>query len=655
MEPLAVQYDILRWIVLSPLVGAIVVSLLGRTLPRKIIGTLASAAVGVSFFIGLAAFFKLKALGGHGHGQQAAYLADTIYRWISVGGLNVDVAFAFDRLSAVMVLVVAGVSTLIHIYSMGYMAHDKSYWRYFTYLNLFVFFMLLLVAADNAVVMFVGWEGVGLCSYLLIGFWFEDPEKAYAGKKAFVVNRIGDFGFLLGIILIFWTLGTVNFGEIATQAPLVLTAGGSVATIICLLLFLGATGKSAQIPLYVWLPDAMAGPTPVSALIHAATMVTAGVYMIVRLNVLYLLAPAAMCTVAVVGAATAIFAATIGLLQNDIKKVLAYSTVSQLGYMFLAVGVGAFSAGIFHLMTHAFFKALLFLGSGSVIHAMSGKQDIREMGGLKKHMPATYWTFLAATLAIAGIPPLSGFFSKDEILWKAFSSQQGHWGLWLIGFVAAGLTAFYMFRLVFLTFHGQCRADQETRSHLHESPYLMTIPLIILGVLSVIGGFVGIPEALGGGNSFHHWLSPLLGNENGAVPSTAQAHHWPHAVEYAMIALSIAVAVAGITVAYVFYIRQPRKPEHVAERWPLLYQLVYNKYYVDEIYNVFIVQPIKLASTYLLWKMFDAGVIDGAVNLTGTTVRGLGRVASKLQNGYAQAYAVTFLIGVLALIGAFVW
>ncbi len=655
MEPLAVQYDILRWIVLSPLLGAVVISLLGRTLPRKLTGTIASAAVGVSFFIGLAAFIKLKGLAGHGHGEQAAFLSDTLYRWLAVGGLSVDVAFAFDRLSAVMVLVVAGVSALIHIYSMGYMAHDKSYWRYFAYLNLFVFFMLVLVLADNAVVMFVGWEGVGLCSYLLIGFWFEDPEKAYAGKKAFIVNRIGDFGFLLGIILIFWTLGTVNFNEIAGQAPAVLVAGGSLATLICLLLFLGATGKSAQIPLYVWLPDAMAGPTPVSALIHAATMVTAGVYMIVRLNVLYLLAPAAMCVVAVVGAATAIYAASIGLVQNDIKKVLAYSTVSQLGYMFLAVGVGAFSAGIFHLMTHAFFKALLFLGSGSVIHAMSGKQDIREMGGLKKKMPVTYWTFLFATLAIAGIPPFAGFFSKDEILWKAFSSPQGHWGLWLIGFAAAGMTAFYMFRLVFLTFHGQCRADEKTKSHLHESPYLMTVPLMVLGVLSVIGGFVGIPEILGGGNGFHHWLAPLLGNENGAVQVSAGVQHWPHAVEYTMIALSVAVAVAGIFGAWVFYIKQPEKPKQLAERWPLLHQLVYNKYYIDEIYNVFIVQPIKLTSTFLLWKIFDAGVIDGVVNLTGSSVRGLGRVAARLQNGYAQAYAVTFLIGVLLLIGSFVW
>ncbi len=656
MEPLAVQYDILRWIVFSPLLGAVVISLLGRKLPRKLTGTLASAAVGISFFIGLAAFMKLKGLAGTGHTeQQAAFLSDTLYRWLAVGGLNVDVAFAFDRLSAVMVLVVAGVSTLIHIYSMGYMAHDKSYWRYFAYLNLFVFFMLVLVLADNAVVMFVGWEGVGLCSYLLIGFWFEDPEKAYAGKKAFVVNRIGDFGFLLGIILIFSALGTVNFNEIAMQAPAVLVAGGSLATLICLLLFLGATGKSAQIPLYVWLPDAMAGPTPVSALIHAATMVTAGVYMIVRLNVLYLLSPVAMGVVAVVGAATAIYAASIGLVQNDIKKVLAYSTVSQLGYMFLAVGVGAFSAGIFHLMTHAFFKALLFLGSGSVIHAMGGKQDIREMGGLKKHMPVTYWTFLFATLAISGIPPFAGFFSKDEILWKALSSPQGHWGLWLIGFVAAGMTAFYMFRLVFLTFHGQCRADEKTKSHLHESPYLMTVPLMVLGVLSIVGGFVGIPEILGGGNGFHHWLAPLLGNENGAVEVSAGTAHWPHAVEYVMIALSVAVAAAGIWGAWVFYIKQPEKPKALAERWPLLHQLVYNKYYVDEIYNVFIVQPIRLTSTFLLWKMFDAGVIDGLVNLTGSSVRGLGRVAAKLQNGYAQAYAVTFLIGVLLLVGAFVW
>ncbi|HLA39655.1 MAG TPA: NADH-quinone oxidoreductase subunit L, partial [Candidatus Glassbacteria bacterium] len=381
-------------------------------------------------------------LGLSGHGAEAVpFLADTLYRWMAVGGLEVNVSFMMDRLSSVMILVVSGVSGLIHIYSMGYMAHDKGYWRYFSYLNLFVFFMLLLVAADNIVLMFVGWEGVGLCSYLLIGFWFSSGEKADAGKKAFIVNRIGDFGFLLGIILIFWNLGTVEFNGIAGSAPQVLAAGGGLATAITLLLFMGAVGKSAQIPLYVWLPDAMAGPTPVSALIHAATMVTAGVYMIARLNVLYLLAPTAMCVVATLGALTAIYSASIGLLQNDIKKVLAYSTVSQLGYMFLAVGVGAFSAGIFHLMTHSFFKALLFLGAGSVIHALGDKQDIREMGGLKGKMPRTYWTFLAATLAISGIPPLSGFFSKDEILWMSFSSPQGHWLLWLVAASAAGMTA----------------------------------------------------------------------------------------------------------------------------------------------------------------------------------------------------------------------
>ncbi|MFH1071795.1 MAG: NADH-quinone oxidoreductase subunit L, partial [Candidatus Glassbacteria bacterium] len=394
---------------------------------------------------------------------------------------------------------------------------------------------------------------------------------------------------------------------------------------------------------------------PVSALIHAATMVTAGVYMIARLNVLYLLAPAAMLTVAAVGALTALYSATIGLMQNDIKKVLAYSTVSQLGYMFLAVGVGAFSAGIFHLMTHSFFKALLFLGAGSVIHALGDKQDIREMGGLKEKMPLTYWTFLAATLAISGIPPLSGFFSKDEILWMSFSSPQGHWLLWLIGAVTAGLTAFYMFRLLFLTFHGQCRADQHTRSHLHESPPLMTLPLAALGVLSVIGGVVGIPEALGGNNAFHHWLAPLLGNENGAVAMAAEAHRYPESVEYLMLVVSVAVALTGIGLAWKLYIRQPEKPAQIARSWPITYQLVYNKYYVDEIYNVFIVQPVKLGSTYLLWKFFDAGIIDGLVNLTGSLVKGLSRLAARLQNGYAQAYAITFILGVALVLGALLW
>ncbi len=651
MEPLAQNYQLLRWIVLAPLAGSAAIALFGSRLPRRLIGPLACGAVGVSFVIGVAGFVKLKALYGQG-GQEDAFLADTLYRWISVGGLTADAAFVLDRLSAVMVLVVSGVSFVIHVYSIGYMAHDKSNWRYFSYLNLFVFFMLLLVSADNIGLMFVGWEGVGLCSYLLIGFWFEDREKATAGKKAFIVNRVGDFGFLLAIILIFTQLGTLDFYGIAEQAPRVLTHGSILATAIALLLFMGATGKSAQIPLYVWLPDAMAGPTPVSALIHAATMVTAGVYMIVRLNVLYLLAPFAMGVVAIVGVLTAIYAASIGLVQNDIKKVLAYSTISQLGYMFLAVGVGAFSAGIFHLMTHAFFKALLFLGAGCVIHAMSGDQDIRNMGGLREKLPVSYWTFLIATLTIAGFPPLSGFFSKDEILWQAFS--QGHWLLWFVAFAAAGLTGFYMFRLLFLTFWGTCRAEEKVRSKIHESPLVMTLPLVILAVLSVVGGIVGIPEALGGSNDFHHWLAPMLANENGTLPVEPGRHYSP-SVEYLLIVLSVAVALCGIFTAWWFYIRKPETARNLAERMPISYQLLSNKYYVDEIYNILIVQPIKLISTYILWKIFDVGVIDGLVNLTGRSVRGLGRVAARLQTGYVQAYAVTFILGVALVLGALLW
>lgn len=651
MEPLAQNYQLLRWIVLAPLAGSAAIALFGSRLPRRLIGPLACGAVGVSFVIGVAGFVKLKALYSQG-GQEEAFLADTLYRWISVGGLTADAAFVLDRLSAVMVLVVSGVSFVIHVYSIGYMAQDKSNWRYFSYLNLFVFFMLLLVSADNIGLMFVGWEGVGLCSYLLIGFWFEDREKATAGMKAFIVNRVGDIGFLLAIILIFTQLGTLNFYGIAEQAPRVLTHGSALATAIALLLFLGATGKSAQIPLYVWLPDAMAGPTPVSALIHAATMVTAGVYMIVRLNVLYLLAPFAMGVVAIVGVLTAIYAASIGLVQNDIKKVLAYSTISQLGYMFLAVGVGAFSAGIFHLMTHAFFKALLFLGAGCVIHAMSGDQDIRNMGGLREKLPVSYWTFLIATLTIAGFPLLSGFFSKDEILWQAFS--QGHWLLWFVAFATAGLTAFYMFRLLFLTFWGTCRAEEKVRSKIHESPLVMTLPLVVLAVLSVVGGIVGIPEALGGSNDFHHWLAPMLANENGTLPVEPGRHYSP-SVEYLLIVLSVAVALCGIFTAWWFYIRKPETARNLAERMPISYQLLSNKYYVDEIYNILIVQPIKLISTYILWKIFDVGVIDGLVNLTGRSVRGLGRVAARLQTGYVQAYAVTFILGVALVLGALLW
>jgi NADH-quinone oxidoreductase subunit L len=465
---------------------------------------------------------------------------------------------------------------------------------------------------------------------------------------------VGDFGFLLGMILIYWTLGTLSFSGIADRAPAALIAGAALTTAIPLLFFLGATGKSAQIPLYVWLPDAMAGPTPVSALIHAATMVTAGVYMIVRLNVLYLLAPAALAVVAVVGAATAFYAATIGLVQNDIKKVLAYSTISQLGYMFLAVGVGAFSAGIFHLTTHAFFKALLFLCAGSVIHALGGEQDVRKMGGLARRTPVTYWTFLAATLAISGVPPFSGFFSKDEILWQAFSSPHGHWLLWLVGLASAGLTAFYMFRLLFLTFSGDLRADEKTRARVHESPPVMTVPLVVLGILSVAGGVFGVPALLGGGDALHRWLAPVIASENGLLP-VPEAHEFPAALEWTMLLLSVAVAAGGILCAWQVYIRRPGAAERLAARMPNSYQILLNKYYVDEVYNLLIVQPVKLASTYLLWKLFDQGVVDGLVNLTGRTVRGLGRLAARLQTGYAQAYAISFMLGAALILGALLW
>ncbi len=642
------DYGLLAWIVLLPLAGAALLGLVGRKLPVRLAGGIATAAVGGSFLLGLAAFLRLRALAGQG---EAAALTQTLYHWLAVGNFTADAAFLFDPLSAVMVLVVSGVSFLIHLYSIGYMADDRGYWRYFAYLNLFVFFMLLLVTASNIVLMFVGWEGVGLCSYLLIGFWYQDTDKAIAGKKAFIVNRIGDFGFLLGMILIFWNLGTVEFAGISARAES-LTAGGPTALAICLLLFLGAAGKSAQLPLYVWLPDAMAGPTPVSALIHAATMVTAGVYMIARLNALYLLAPAAMAVVATVGTATALFAAVIALAQTDIKKVLAYSTISQLGYMFLAVGVGAFSAGIFHLLTHAFFKALLFLGAGSVMHALAGRTDIREMGGLRKALPVTYWTFLIAALAIAGIPPLSGFFSKDEILWMSAAMPGGSWLFWAVGLFTAGLTAFYMFRLTFLTFHGSFRGGPEAEHHLHESPPVMTIPLLALAALAALGGLIGVPESLGGSNLLHHWLAPAFGAGGIEAPEPPAYPHW---LELGLILLTVAVAATGIWAAWLVYLRRPGTAVALARRRPILYRVVRGKFYVDELYNIFIVQPIKLGSTYLLWKLVDVGLIDGTVNLIARSVRGLGGLFARLQSGYAQVYAVSFLLGVALLLGSLLW
>jgi NADH-quinone oxidoreductase subunit L len=586
-----------------------------------------------------------------------------------------------------MVLVVTGVGFLIHVYSVGYMAHEGGYYRFFGYMNLFMFAMLTLVLANNLLLMFVGWEGVGLCSYLLIGFYFLKKSASDAGKKAFIVNRIGDAGFLLGVLLTAVTLGTIRFTSLglpessgysgilqSLQGALdvhALASGAPALTAIALLLFIGAAGKSAQIPLYVWLPDAMEGPTPVSALIHAATMVTAGVYMVVRMNAIYQLAPFALDIVAVVGAVTAIFAASMALVQNDIKKVLAYSTISQLGYMFLALGVGAFAAGIFHLMTHAFFKALLFLGAGSVIHAMSGEQDIRKMGGLWSKIPATSRTFLIATLAIAGIFPFAGFFSKDEILGRAFDR---YFSLWLVGFVTAGTTAFYMFRLFFLAFSGYTRADEHVEKHIHESPPTMTVPLVVLAGLTVIGGWIGWPGSLGGENRFERFLEPVLAGAISETGAVKIAHH-AKATEYLLMLLSLSIAGAGIWLAYQFYRTKRIAPELVATKWPRLYDLLLHKYYVDELYDALIVNRVKDLGTWL--GLFDAKVIDGVgVDGTGWLARFVSRISMwwdkwvidgllnlvakltqlfsypirLLQTGKFSNYAMLILLGLLVLL-----
>jgi len=617
---------------------------------RKLVAFIGPAVVGASFVVSILAVLALAARPAHDR-----LFVQVLFPWVQAGTFQAKAAFQLDPLSAVMILVVTGVGFLIHVYSVGYMSHEKAFARYFVYLNLFTFAMLLLVLGSNFLVMFVGWEGVGLCSYLLIGYWYEKKSAADAGKKAFVVNRVGDFGFLVAIFLIFWTFGSVDYTEVFARIPVlsesgVLTTG--IATAITLLLFVGATGKSAQIPLYVWLPDAMEGPTPVSALIHAATMVTAGVYMVARTSALYLLAPTSMAVVAVVGAATAIFSATIGITQNDIKRVLAYSTVSQLGYMFLACGVGAFTAGIFHLMTHAFFKALLFLGSGSVIHALSGEQDMRKMGALRKRLPVTFTTMFVATLAISGIPGLSGFFSKDEILWKSFSSGQGHVGLWLVGTVAAGITAFYMFRLVFLTFYGDSRMDPDVEKHVHESPYSMTVPLMLLAVLSVAGGWIGIPEALGGHNYFEAWLAPVFGS--GTEGAAHGGGHHSLTLEYLLMAGSVGVALCGIGLAWYLYRSRPSMPKEIAGRVPGLYDVVLNKYYVDEIYDAAIVRRIVSGSLWL-WEAFDATFIDGIVNGVGALVQGAGERARRLQTGVVGNYALSLLLGAVILVGFLIW
>jgi NADH-quinone oxidoreductase subunit L len=518
--------------------------------------------------------------------------------------------------------------------------------RFFAYLNLFVFNMLILVASNNFLLFFVGWEGVGLCSYLLIGYYYEKKSAADAGKKAFVVNRVGDFGFLIGMFLIFVTFGTFDFTQVFSEAHAKLAQGGLLVTLITLLLFVGATGKSAQIPLYTWLPDAMEGPTPVSALIHAATMVTAGVYMVARCSILFAMAPISLSVVAVIGAATAFYAATIGITQFDIKRVLAYSTISQLGYMFLACGVGAFATGIFHLMTHAFFKALLFLAAGSVMHAMSGELDMRKMGALKSHLPHTHWTYLFGTLAIAGILPFAGFFSKDEILFFAF--ERGG-GFWIVGAVAALMTSFYMFRSVFMTFYGESRVEPEAAHHLHESPPIMTVPLMILAVLSLVGGFVGIP-ILKGWHVFGDFLAPVFAPAEAVLKGGHAAGHHSVALELTLMGVSLAIAIAGFFYARWMYLTEPGAAQRMVERFPGLHKLVYNKYWVDEIYDILFVNSIVRFSQFL-WRMFDDAVIDGIVNGTARIVSGWGAVLRRLQSGVVKDYALSILVGVVFVIG----
>jgi NADH-quinone oxidoreductase subunit L len=643
-------------IILFPLLGFLFLGLVGwRLKNEKLIGIIGSGTVGLSFLVAALLFVQMLGL----QPEERKHIVQ-LFTWISTftgtpSSLSVSVAYQVDQLSILMTLIVTGVGFLIHVYSIGYMHGDPGFSRFFTYMNLFIFAMLNLVLADNFLLMFLGWEGVGLCSYLLIGFWFDrkfdtggyKPGTATtsdAAKKAFIVNRIGDFGFLIGMLLIFMHFGSLNFETVFGRAT-VLSVGDKTVVWITLLLFLGATGKSAQIPLYVWLPDAMAGPTPVSALIHAATMVTAGVYMVARCSVLYALAPATMQVVAIIGALTAVMAATIGLVQNDIKKVLAYSTVSQLGYMFLAMGVAAFAAGIFHLLTHAFFKALLFLGSGAVIHAMHDEQDIQKMGGLRQHLPTTYKTFLIAAIAISGIPPFSGFFSKDEILWKAFSSEYGSIVLWALGVFGAGLTAFYMFRLVSLTFEGEGRYGHDV--HPHEAPKTMTIPLVILALFSVVGGFVGIPESLLGGNAIEQWLEPVF------APANDKLSFFPHAAdvtEYLLMALSVGIAAAGIYLGRMVYLRRAELAEHWKMRFPKIYAMLFNKYYVDEAYDAAIVTPTVKVSETILWKGVDVAVIDGLVNGSAKLIASVAQGIRRVQTGIAQHYATIFVGGILVIL-----
>jgi NADH-quinone oxidoreductase subunit L len=679
------------WVIpLLPLAGAAINGLLGRRFSNTVVSAIALLSTAASFCY--AVWAVMQALGHMPYQETAG-------TWITAGQFSAPFGFYLDQLSTVMVLVVTGVGFLIHIYSVGYMAHEGGYYRFFAYLNLFMFFMLTLVLANNYLLMFVGWEGVGLASYLLIGFFFLKDSAADAGKKAFIVNRIGDFAFLIGMFLLIKTFGTLNFDKVfAGVSGMSVEAGWGLLTAIALCLMFGATGKSAQVPLYVWLPDAMEGPTPVSALIHAATMVTAGIYMIARSNAIFSRAPHALEVVAIIGCVTAIFAATMGMAQTDIKRVLAYSTVSQLGYMFLACGVAAYSAGIFHLMTHAFFKALLFLGAGSVIHALGGEQDMRRMGGLRLLIPKTFWVMTAATFAIAGFFPLAGFFSKDEILGQVFSSPHGSKVLWAIGVLTAGITSFYMFRLWFMTFFGELKlgkvdigeeahaaaapaqaahgaashshghADDHAHGHggVHESPWVMIGPLVILAIGSIVAGWVGWPAFMGGSNKFDHFLAPVI--KTAAQTSPTAMEHVSEAAgqpqeeqkektgeEWALALTSLGVAVIGFLIAWHLYYRRPELPDRITSRIHGIYLTVLHKYYVDEGYGLLFVKPLLALSTVVFWRGVDQGIIDGLVNGAGTASKGIGSELRRMQSGNIRSYAAWVAVGGAAVIAYMIW
>ena len=656
------------WIIpVLPLVGAAINGLFGRRFKNSMVSAVALLFTAASFAYALWAAFQW-------WGQTGPHI-ETVGDWIWAGSFHAPFGFYLDRLSTVMMLIVTGVGFLIHVYSVGYMAHEGGYYRFFSYLNLFMFFMLTLVLANNYLLMFVGWEGVGLASYLLIGFFFLKDSAADAGKKAFIVNRIGDFGFLLGMFMLIGQFHSLNFDSIFSGVSHLSTeAGWGILTVTALLLTVGATGKSAQVPLYVWLPDAMEGPTPVSALIHAATMVTAGIYMIARSSPIFSRAPHALEVVAFIGCFTAIFAATMGMAQTDIKRVLAYSTVSQLGYMFMACGVAAYSAGIFHLMTHAFFKALLFLGAGSVIHAIGGEQDMRRMGGLRKMIPVTFWVMTIATFTISGFPPLSGFFSKDEILWRAYLNNPI---LWLFGVITALLTSFYMFRLWFMTFFGELRLGEvdigeeahkspsqpssasPSRGHghggVHESPWIMLAPLVILATLSIVGGWVGIPEALKGSNHFEHFLAPALVTPENLAGGEAVQTAADTGKELLFALISVAAAVIGFFLAWLLYYKRPELPDRITARIHGIYLTVAHKYYVDEGYGLLFVKPLLALSKYVLWRGVDQEIIDGTVNGAAAASKGIGGALRRMQSGNIRSYAAWVAAGGAAIIAYMIW